>query len=411
MAFEGYRPGSSGYRRVSLSLFAAGIATFAELYSTQAVLPELAADFGLSPSASALSLSAATLGIGIALLAVGPLTESLGRTPLMRASLVAASIVGVCCAIAPNWPVLLGLRFLQGVALAGFAAVAVAYLREELDPAHHGRATGLYVGGTAVGGMIGRLLSAGVADAYGWRWGVAAVAVLGVVCAVIVLILLPASRGFQPSTGGLRGAWTRTKAVASDPGLLLIYAVTATAMGGFVATYNALGFRLEASPYLLGVGVASLVFLTYALGSVGSTVAGTLEDRFGRRTVLPLCLVVALIGLALTLAEPLWIVIVGIALETTGFFAAHGVASGWTSARASLLAGAPGQAASLYLLAFYLGSTVFGTVSGVAWTQGGWDAVVVVVAVLFLISIGCSLALRRTPSLLGRAAPDMTAGH
>jgi len=411
VVFEGYRPGSSGYRRVSLSLFAAGIATFAELYSTQAVLPELADEFGLSPSASALSLSAATLGIGIALLAVGPLTESLGRTPLMRASLVAASIVGILCAMAPNWPVLLVLRFLQGVALAGFAAVAVAYLREELDPAHHGRATGLYVGGTAVGGMIGRLLSAGVADAFGWRWGVAAVAALGVMCAVLVLILLPASRGFQPSTGGLKGAWARTRAVSTDPGLLLIYAVTATAMGGFVATYNALGFRLAESPYFLGVGVASLVFLTYALGSVGSSVAGALVDRLGRRAVLPLCLVVALIGLALTLAEPLWVVVVGIALETGGFFAAHGVASGWTSARAALLAKAPGQAGSLYLLAFYLGSTVFGTLSGVAWSRGGWTAVVVVVGVLFVISIGCSLALRRTPSLQGRPAPEVTTGH
>jgi YNFM family putative membrane transporter len=313
--------------------------------------------------------------------------------------------------MAPNWPVLLVLRVLQGVALAGFAAVAVAYLREELDPAHHGRATGLYVGGTAVGGMIGRLLSAGVADAFGWRWGVAAVAILGAICAVLVLILLPASRGFQPSTGGLKGAWARTRAVSTDPGLLLIYAVTATAMGGFVATYNALGFRLAESPYFLGVGVASLVFLTYALGSVGSSVAGALVDRLGRRAVLPLCLVVALLGLALTLAEPLWVVVVGIALETGGFFAAHGVASGWTSARASLLAKAPGQAGSLYLLAFYLGSTVFGTLSGVAWTRGGWNAVVVVVGILFAISIGCSLALRRTPSLQGHPAPEVTAGH
>ena len=143
MSFEGYRPGSAGYLRVTLSLFAAGVATFAELYSTQAVLPELAADFDLSPSGSALSVSAATLGIGLALLVVGPVTERVGRTPLMRASLVASSVVGVACALAPSWPVLLTLRFLQGVALAGFSAVALAYLREELDAGSQGRAAGL----------------------------------------------------------------------------------------------------------------------------------------------------------------------------------------------------------------------------------------------------------------------------
>ena len=144
--FAGYRPGSSGYRRVSVALFAGGLATFAELYATQAVLTELSHEFDLSPSASALSLSTATLGIGIGLIVIGPLTENLGRTLLMRTSLVASGVIGICCAFAPNWPMSLGLRFLQGAALAGFAAVAVAYLREELDAAHTARATGLYVG-------------------------------------------------------------------------------------------------------------------------------------------------------------------------------------------------------------------------------------------------------------------------
>jgi YNFM family putative membrane transporter len=153
------------------------------------------------------------------------------------------------------------------------------------------------------------------------------------------------------------------------------------------------------------------VFLTYALGSVGSTVAGVLVDRVGRRAVLPLCLVIAIGGLLLTLAEPLWVVVVGIAVQTVGFFAAHGVASGWSSARAALLAGAPGQAASLYLLAYYLGSSVFGTLSGVAWSRGGWDRVVTVVGVLFVAALGCAMALRRVPSLHGRSAPDLTTGH
>jgi YNFM family putative membrane transporter len=410
--FEGHQPGSPAYRRLNLALFAGGLATFAQLYSTQAVLPELAADFDQTPSSSALSLSAATLGIGIALLVVGPLTESLGRTPLMKASLVASCVVGVACVLAPGWPALLGLRFLQGVALAGFSAVALAYLREEVSPAHQGRAAGLYVGGTAIGGMVGRLLTGFVADAGGWRWGVASVTALGAVCAIVVIVTLPDSQGFQPSTGGLRGAWTRTRAVTTDRALLLIFAVSALLMGGFVATYNALGFRLAAPPYDLGVGLASLVFLSYALGSVGSTVAGALVDRVGRRTVLPLALLIAIVGLALTLAGPLWVVVIGIALLTIGFFGAHGVASGWSSDRAALVAGAPGQAASLYLLAFYLGSSVFGTLSGVAWIRGGWDLVVVVVGVLFVLALACAVGLRRVPSLRQRRiGVDPAAGH
>ncbi|MEO3937133.1 MFS transporter [Dermatophilaceae bacterium Soc4.6] len=398
--FDGHRPGSAPYRRLTLALFAAGLATFAALYSTQAVLPDLAHDFGLSPAASALSVSAATLGLGVALLVVGPVTERVGRTPLMHTSLAASSVAGVLCAIAPTWPLLLGLRVLQGVTLAGLSAVAMAYLREEVAPEAHGRASGLYIGGTALGGMVGRLLASGVGDVAGWRWALGAIAAFGVACTVVVRLLLPASSGFVPAAPGRAAIWATTRHVLGDRALLLLYAFAALAMGGFVATYNTLGFRLAAPPYALSLGVAGLVFLSYALGSVSSTVAGGLADRFGRRAVLPVGVAVSLAGLTLTLAAPLWLVVVGVALETVGFFAAHGVASGWVAARAALGGGGTGQASSFYLFAYYLGSSVFGSVSGLAWSAGGWDLVVVVVGALFVLALGCGLALRRVPSLL-----------
>ncbi|MDQ2754987.1 MAG: MFS transporter [Actinomycetota bacterium] len=409
--FEGHRPGSAGYRRLSLALFAAGLATFAALYSTQPVLPDLARDFALSPAASALSVSAATLGLGVALLVVGPVTERHGRTPLMHSSLVAASVVGVLCALAPSWPTLLALRVLQGVTLAGLSAVAMAYLREEVHPEAHGRASGLYIGGTALGGMVGRLLASGVGDLAGWRWALGAIAAFGVVCTVVVRLLLPASQGFVPAPAGRRHAWASTRRVLGDPALLLLYAFAALAMGGFVATYNALGFRLAAPPYRLSLGVAGLVFLCYALGSVSSTVAGGLADRLGRRAVMPFGIVLATGGLVLTLAGPLWLVVPGVALETVGFFAAHGVASGWVSARAHLGGGGTGQASSLYLFAYYLGSSVFGAVSGLAWSGGGWDLVVLVVGGLFVLALGCALALRRVPSLLERRGDEEPPGQ
>lgn len=399
-AFAGHRPGTSAYRRLSIALFAAGLATFAQLYSTQPVLPDLARAFSLSPATSALSVSAATLGLGIALLVVGPVTERRGRTPLMHASLAASSVVGVLCAVAPSWPLLLGLRVLQGVTLAGLSAVAMAYLREEVHPEAHGRASGLYIGGTALGGMAGRLLASGVGDVAGWRWAVGAVAALGVVCTVVVRVLLPASQGFVPAPAGRAALWENTRHVLGDRALLLLYAFAALAMGGFVATYNALGFRLAAAPYGLSLGLAGLVFLSYALGSVSSTVAGRAADRFGRRAVVPVGVLVAIAGVALTLAEPLWLVVAGVAVETIGFFAAHGVASGWVSARAHLGGGGTGQASSLYLFAYYLGSSVFGAVSGLAWTSGGWAWVVTVVGGLFVLALIVSLALRRVPSLL-----------
>jgi hypothetical protein len=98
----GYRPGEPGYRRIAVALFAAGVATFALLYSTQALLPELARAFSVSAARSTLSLSATTAGLGAALLAAGPVSEVLGRTPLIRLSLLASACVALACAFAPS---------------------------------------------------------------------------------------------------------------------------------------------------------------------------------------------------------------------------------------------------------------------------------------------------------------------
>ena len=395
----GHRPGDPAYRRISAALFAAGLATFAQLYSTQPLLPDLAHRFSLSAAQSALSVSAATLGLGLALLVVGPVTEVLGRTPLMHASLLASSVIGLLCALAPSWPVLLALRGLQGVALAGLSAVAMAYLREEVHADAHGRASGHYIGGTALGGMLGRLLAGGVGAVAGWRWAQGAIGLLGLACAIVVRFTLPPSRNFRRAPSGLAHARETTRQILTDPALLALYAFAFLGMGAFVATYNALGFRLAAPPYLLGLGVASLVYLSYALGSVSSTYAGRLGDRIGRRAVMPMAVVVGIAGLVVTLAAPLPLVVAGIALMTVGWFAAHGVASGWVSARAHLGGGGTGQASSFYLFAYYLGSSVFGGLSGLAWTAGGWGEVVLVVGALMAASLVAAFVLRRIPSL------------
>ncbi|HEY4570368.1 MAG TPA: MFS transporter, partial [Kribbella sp.] len=147
----GYRPGDPAYRRLSIALFAAGLATFALLYSTQPLLPELVDAFHVSPSQSALSVSFATLGLGLALLLAGPASEVIGRTTLMRWSVAATSGFALLSAFAPTWHTLLALRGLQGIAMAGLPAVAMAYLREEVHQDSHARASGLYIAGTAVG--------------------------------------------------------------------------------------------------------------------------------------------------------------------------------------------------------------------------------------------------------------------
>jgi MFS transporter, YNFM family, putative membrane transport protein len=259
--FAGHRVGTAGYRRIVTALFAAGVATFALLYSTQALLPEFARAFSVSAAQSTLSVSLTTIGLGLALLVAGPLSEVVGRTRLIHLSLTVSAVVALACAVAPTWHALLGLRLLQGVTLAGLPAVATAYLREELHPGTHARAAGLYIGGTALGGMTGRLVTGFVGELAGWRWALAAAAVVGLVCAVAVRLLLPASRNFVPVPARPAVLVTMTRRALTDRALLALYAIGACSMGAFVALFNAMGFRLTSAPFDLGLGAAGLVFL------------------------------------------------------------------------------------------------------------------------------------------------------
>lgn len=399
VASPGHLPGSSGYRRVMAAMFSAGMATFVLLYDTQALLPELRTQFAVTPAQATLTMSLATAGLAAALLVAGPASERFGRTRLILGAVWAASLVALLCPVAPSWHALLALRLLEGVALAGLPAVATAYLREELHPTAQARAAGLYIGGTALGGMVGRLLTAPVADAYGWRWAMAAAGLFALSCAVVVTITLPASRHFHRRAPGQLDLVAMTRAAVGDPALRALYLLGACAVGALVAVYNALGFRLTSEPHHLGLGVLSLVYLVYLLGTVSSVVSGRLADRWGRRAILPSGCALAIAGVLLTLLPWLPAIVIGLAGLTAGFFVVHGLASGWVAARAHLVGASASQAAAFYLCAYYAGSSVFGNLGSTAWEAFGWPGVSTLALVLLLAAASLSRTLRRTPAL------------
>jgi YNFM family putative membrane transporter len=397
------RRGSEGYRRLSVAMFAAGLATFALLYTTQPLLPLLSRELDVSPATSSLTLAVTSLGIAVALLPAGWLSDAWGRTRVMKLSLIGSAVLIIAAAAAPSFEVLLVLRGLQGVALAGLPAVAMAYLVEEVHPDSLGSSIGLYIGGNAIGGMAGRLVGGAFADAGGWRVSLLGVGLISLACTAVFLRLAPRSRFFVRRAFSARSTLTSLRAHLRDPGQLRLDAMAALLMGTFVAVFNGLSFRLEDAPYRLGETAIAAVFLVYPLGSLSSAVAGRLADRIGRRAVLPVGVLIAGAGLAITLLEPLPFVVLGIAVLTVGFFAAHSVASSWVGRRA---AHAPAQASALYLLAYYLGASVAGPLGGNAWDAGGWTEVVVVGAVLLALALVVSLRLRGTPPLRQPGEPE-----
>jgi YNFM family putative membrane transporter len=163
-------------------------------------------------------------------------------------------------------------------------------------------------------------------------------------------------------------------------------------MGAFVGLFNAVAFRLEAPPYDLSAGVAALVFLVYLAGSAASDAAGRLADRLGRRPVVTAGALVMAAGIGLTAAAPLPLVVAGLTVATAGFFAAHAVASAWVPARARI---GPAQAASLYLFAYYAGSSLFGPLASLTWSRGRWPAVSALLLALVLAAAALALVAGR----------------
>lgn len=362
------------------ALACAGVATFAQLYSLQGLLPLVSRDLNVSAAQASLTVSVATIGLAAAVLPWSFVADRWGRVRTMGLAVILATIMGLLVPAAPNFEILLVLRALEGAALGGIPALAIAYLSEEVRASHAAAAAGAYVAGTTLGGLFGRLLAGPVADVAGWRMGTLAVSLCAAVAAVAFLGLAPRPRGFIPSPRvGFGAVLGRLIPQLRSSSLLALYAQAFLLMGAFVSVYNYLGFRLEAPPYLLPASAVALLFLAYLAGTFSSRMVAGMAGRWGRRAVLLASIGVMVGGLAMTLASPIVLILMGLVLFTAGFFGAHSIASGWTGALATT---GRAQASSLYNLSYYSGSSVIGWSAGLVFQQFGWSAMAAALAIL-----------------------------
>ncbi|MEH0635986.1 MFS transporter [Streptomyces bottropensis] len=391
-------PGGPGYRRMSLALFLAGVATFALLYSTQALLPLISDGFGSTASAASWTVSAATGALALFVLPMSALSERFGRRTVMTASLVVAVAVGLLIPFAPSLGALVVLRAVQGAALAGVPASATAYLAEEVRPKALITAIGLFVAGNSVGGMSGRVVTGWVAQEWGWRVALGVLGVIAVGCAVAFRLLLPAPKHFV--AGSLRPAVLAraVRAHLANPLLRRLYAIGALFMTVFGGVYTVIGYRLAGEPFSLPQGVIGSIFLVYLVGTVSASTAGKLVGRLGRRGTLYLAGATTATGLLVSLSDALPVVLLGLVLITAGFFAGHAAASSAVSHTAKE---GRAQASALYQSAYYVGSSAGSTLGAIAFHAGGWGGTVSMglLAVLGVVGITVvgSHAARRGP--------------
>ncbi|MGY0069381.1 MFS transporter [Streptomyces sp. QTS137] len=366
-------PGGPGFRRMSFALFLAGVATFALLYSTQALLPLISGGLGVSAGDASWTVAAATGGLAVFVLPMSALSERYGRRTVMTASLAVAVTVGLLVPFAPSLGSLVALRALQGAALAGVPASATAYLAEEVRPKALVTAIGLFVAGNSVGGMSGRVITGWVAQEWGWRVAVGVIGVLAVACAVAFRLLLPEPKHFRPGSLRPRVLLGTVRGHLANPLLRRLYAIGALFMTVFGGVYTVIGYRLAEAPFSLPQGIVGSIFLVYLVGTVAASAAGRLVGRLGRRGALYAAAGTTAAGLLLSLAGSLPLIVLGLVLITGGFFAGHVVAS---SAVGRTATQGRAQASALYQSAYYAGSSAGSTVGALAFHSGGWAGTV-----------------------------------
>ena len=376
--------GSSAFKAVLFSLFLAGFAIFSSLYCVQPMMPILADYFHISPTQSSFPLSFSTIALAVGLIFTGLISDRFGRKPIMVWSLFSVSVLLLLSAVLPVWSVFLATRILIGLTVSGVAAVAMTYIGEEVAAKDIGLAMGLYISGTAIGGMSGRLIAGVLVDFISWQSATLIIGLINLCIATIFYFLLPKSRNFQAYPIKLSRFLTAFQHNLSDPKLRILFLQGFILMGCFVSVFNYLSYRLIQSPFELSHVWIGVISITYLAGIYSSPRAAAWSQKFGRFQVLVAMLASMLLGLVLMLVNSLVLIFIGLLIFTFAFFAAHSTASSWVSVQ-SLQYRAVGS--SLYLFCYYLGSSVLGSSSGLIWEKAGWLGLSVFIGIILVIGL------------------------
>jgi len=382
----GIEPGTPEYRRALLALFAVGLSTFALIYTVQPLLALIGADFGQNASQAALLMSTTTGAIALAVIPLGALSARVGRGNVIIGSLAVAIVCALAMFWAQSWELLVILRTVQGIAIAGPPAAAIAWVAEEISPRAVTRVGGLYIAGTTVGGMSGRIVAGFAADLWGWRWGILTVAIISAILAGFAHLIMP--RSTATSRENVRTGPRREDRPELKAQRVKLYALGGLGMAMFVGVFNVIGFRTALPPYSLGAGIGSMFFLTYLAGTFTSSAVGRIQERLGPRLTVLTAIATMAVGVALTMASPILVIWLGLLILCAGFFAMHALAS----SSSSRLHPQPSMASGIYLFCYYFGSSVGGIALGAAWDAGKWSVTagvaLAIIAVLGVIGIG-----------------------
>ncbi|EJI6687997.1 TPA: MFS transporter [Vibrio parahaemolyticus] len=374
--------GTPEYKRITLSLALGSFLVFSNLYLLQPMLPTFATLFSISETQVNWLFAASTLALSFSLVPMAVLSESIGRKPVMMVGLFSIPAISALMLLGDSFIFLVACRALIGIALAAFAAVAVAYMAEELDKHAFSMAIGTYIAANSLGGIAGRISGGLLADNFSVDVAIEVMMVVTLIGVICAHYLLPKQRNFTPSSSSLRH---QNRAIIGHFRNQRVW--FAMLIGGlnfalFVNLYSVMGFRLVSAPHNVPVGLASLIFICYLGGTFSSRCAGHWSKRYSSILGMFLGAVVSMAGMWIAAFESLAAMLIGLLLISFGAFFTHTLAYGWVGQNATQ---AKATATALYLVHYYVGGSLGGFLLLYCWQHGGWSTVLLGGSVLYAV--------------------------
>ncbi|WP_425435174.1 MFS transporter [Oceanobacillus rekensis] len=367
--------------KITLSLAFASFFVFASMYVVQPLLPLFVKEFDVTVSASTLTLSMTIVGLIIGLIILGFFSDRMGRTYFIKLSLIGSVIPFFLIPLSESFYIIVFLRFIQGFALAGLPAAALAYLNEEIDRGSVGFATALYISSNALGGMAGRVFTGYLTDRFSWETAFYVFAIVGVFVSIAVILLLPKSRFFEASKLPFKKDMEGMGFHLKNPAILLTIGIGVVLQLSFTSIWTYLPFHLGSKPFSLSIETISYTFFAYGLGVIGAPLAGWLAGNLGLKKVRIAGILVMTLGACITFSQSVAIIVIGLCVLCLGFFTAHSLTAASVTEQATHH---KGSASSLYLVAYYIGVTL-GSSLGPLWNTAGWNGIVLLAVLLPLI--------------------------
>ncbi len=366
--------------------------TVVDLFATQAILPSLTKHYGVSPAAMGFAVNASTMGMAVSGLAVGYFSSAIDRRMGILISLVVLAVPTALLAHAPDLTIFTILRVAQGVCMAAAFTLTLAYLGEHYSAADSASAFAAYITGNVASNLIGRLISAGMADHFGLATNFYFFAGLNLLGAVLVYFTVqrtPCMTCAGPGTTSHFQAWLMH---LNNPSLRASFAIGFCILFAFIGTFTYVNFVLVQPP--LGVDAMTLGFVYFVfLPAMAITpLAAQAVKRFGTRPAFWGALLVAALGLPLLILPSLPAVLLGMVLVGAGTFFAQACATGFVGRAATT---DRGSASGLYLASYFFGGLIGSAVLGLIFDMFGWAACVGGIALSLLVAALLAMFLRR----------------